>query len=1180
MQSLPAARQPKLSSANEDNDDDAEEADEADEDEDDDDDDDSDDPTAAAAATAAETVTFAPSLFPSRSSVIRFDYPHALVAIGIIRPPSSSSSSSPLLLRPSSTSSSSSSSSSTSSSSSSAAATAAACFYKCGWERNCVKGAFHRAGLRRKLSGKVWSACWTKHLSPLGFAAVVPKQKVNHFPGSWCLGRKDRLIRTIGAMARSKSSQQQQSAQQQKQQQQQYVLNSGGGNDVGKQTAAFDFVPDGWILPHDYEAFMRAARMSFDNNAAAAVALSASAPPPTPPPPSPPQQQTFASSLESSAAGGEGPRPDPPKYPAATATGTARQQSSSSQPTPSTLEVFILKPSAAACGRGIRLIHSNNLSSVPSSKPCIIQRYLPSPYIINGKKFDLRIYVLVTSFSPLRAYTFEEGLARFGTKDYSLENLNSRYAHLTNYSINKKSKDFVPPSADDGGGTSASSSASSAQDDKADKDQESSKWSLTSLWRHLIRKEGEASVKRCQTAVKRMLVKTLIAGEAEIAPAVQRHVKDPNSCFELFGFDVFLDHELRPWLIEVNVSPSLMGTSALDQKIKGALMADVFHLVGVRPYEEDKKPTTLPDYSNPPRGGVGGVGVVGGDKDATTSSVKSTLQDAFRRDPTNPHAVSLQCLTIADWEQVCTLEDELDRRGHFTPIFPARECVDLLKLFKSPRFNNALLAKWLLDGRELYEQGLAAVRCGGKARARLDAACLKADKQLQTFASLPPTSKNVGALGGSCAVLLLPPQAVLVPGANCPLATRPLKPMPEDVGGGGEDAWLIPLGEKSVDIAKRDLAESRARDRDSRRGVGVGIVIAAAASSSAAGSHAANLASAPAPPRRSSSYRSSPVPSFRSSPVPFQPAATTYVLSSSSSSSPSSSSSRSSPVVAPSFQSYVMPATVAPTLFARTTPRGAGLGGVPPPRPPPASSRPTSASEKRLGNDAGSTHPPVAVSRPSTAGRSRTQSSSASTGSAAAAVSTIEVSPEEKRVLQEFNKEQQLALAKRVQETRIQEQLLQLQSNNSASSNSAFVQMIEERKMPREVSASLGPTTTLYGNGGSGSPAAKRGSASEPLVKIMNYGDIFTDAKDIIDKQISLKRATEARRVSETHARAATTNLPSNNTNYGSVLRSQTSASVVGGKPPPGGGDMFRIDGIGGVLANMFSSSQRQKMGS
>ena len=71
-----------------------------------------------------------------------------------------------------------------------------------------------------------------------------------------------------------------------------------------------------------------------------------------------------------------------------------------------------------------------------------MQRYIHNPMLIDGRKFDLRLYVLVTSMEPLRVYLFEEGLVRLSTKKYSLRNLRSRFTHLTNYSINKRSGSF------------------------------------------------------------------------------------------------------------------------------------------------------------------------------------------------------------------------------------------------------------------------------------------------------------------------------------------------------------------------------------------------------------------------------------------------------------------------------------------------------------------------------------------------------------------------------------------------------------------------------------------------------------------------------------------------------------------------------------------------------------------
>ena len=57
--------------------------------------------------------------------------------------------------------------------------------------------------------------------------------------------------------------------------------------------------------------------------------------------------------------------------------------------------------------------------------------------------------------------------------------------------------------------------------------------------------------------------------------------KKSNQCFELLGFDVLIDSNLKPWLLEVNLSPSMNTDSPLDQRIKTNLLVDLFNLVGI-----------------------------------------------------------------------------------------------------------------------------------------------------------------------------------------------------------------------------------------------------------------------------------------------------------------------------------------------------------------------------------------------------------------------------------------------------------------------------------------------------------------------------------------------------------------------------------------------------------------------
>ena len=114
-------------------------------------------------------------------------------------------------------------------------------------------------------------------------------------------------------------------------------------------------------------------------------------------------------------------------------------------------KMFIIKPSASSCGRGIRVVQGTG--RISNREDSIVSTYLDSPLIIKNKKFDMRIYVVVTSFHPLRIYMYDEGLARFATEDYSNDPnvLKNKFVHLTNFSINKRNvKNYVK---NDGGAT-------------------------------------------------------------------------------------------------------------------------------------------------------------------------------------------------------------------------------------------------------------------------------------------------------------------------------------------------------------------------------------------------------------------------------------------------------------------------------------------------------------------------------------------------------------------------------------------------------------------------------------------------------------------------------------------------------------------------------------------------------
>ncbi|XP_049639693.1 tubulin polyglutamylase TTLL13 [Suncus etruscus] len=250
---------------------------------------------------------------------------------------------------------------------------------------------------------------------------------------------------------------------------------------------------------------------------------------------------------------------------------------------------YICKPDSGCQGRGIFI--TRNPRDIKPGEHMICQQYIAKPFLINGLKFDMRIYVLITSCDPLRVFMYEEGLARFATMPYkepSHSNLEDVCMHLTNYAINKHSQNFV-------------------RDETL-----GSKRKLSTLNAWL--REHNYNLRELWGSIEDIIVKTIIS-----AHSVLRHnyrTCFPQylcgavcACFELLGFDILLDHKLKPWLLEVNHSPSFTTDSRLDREVKDSLLCDTIRILRLRGcdrrkvLEEDKqriKERLLTGHQQPP----------------------------------------------------------------------------------------------------------------------------------------------------------------------------------------------------------------------------------------------------------------------------------------------------------------------------------------------------------------------------------------------------------------------------------------------------------------------------------------------------------------------------------------------------------------------------------------------------
>ena len=513
--------------------------------------------------------------------------------------------------------------------------------YSSHWERVCIRNAFLRSGFT-KTSTKAWTCLWSKHQNDSMMKGLNCLQKVNHFQASWCIGRKDRLARTMQAMYR-------------------------------KHGDEFNFHPQSYILPAERDALHR----------------------------------HIANEAKTQGSG---------------------------------RDLWIKKPCASSCGQGIAVITGAQATSLGKSKKLLVQKYVADPYLIDGNKFDLRLYVVVTGVDPLRVYIFKEGLTRISTSKYSLKNIGDRFAHLTNYSINKKSKEFKRSMANDGDIDikkldfealgAADEGSQGGGDGKGDKGR-SYKWSYSEFKNWLARKESSQVAEATHKRIHDLLVKTMIASESVITPHLHGSANYRTNCFELFGCDVMLDSKLKPHLVEVNISPSLMGGAAVDKLIKGQLIADILHTVGTYPHD----PKLLKKYDDKESGkkGLNSINRLSavkqgrsrpstaerGPKKVVSEAAKPSqnpfafgsmtkmmaAQDAWRRKP-EPGNISMKAIGANDavWVMLLMIDDEF-KRAETTQLIRAHPVAETAahynKLYFSSRFSDQLLAKWLIEGGAL-----------------------------------------------------------------------------------------------------------------------------------------------------------------------------------------------------------------------------------------------------------------------------------------------------------------------------------------------------------------------------------------------------------------------------------------------------------------------------------------------
>ncbi|MDC8802846.1 hypothetical protein PRZ61_05220 [Halomonas pacifica] len=217
---------------------------------------------------------------------------------------------------------------------------------------------------------------------------------------------------------------------------------------------------------------------------------------------------------------------------------------------------WILKPTNASKGKGVRVLR--DVAEAPLARDWLVQEYLANPHTIRGHKYVLRLYVLISSLTPLRVYLYRQGFAKLASEPWDPQDADNPFSQLTNPDINARNQRAEVPV----------------------------EFIDLKRYRAWLRDQGHDDG-ALFARIEDLVTLTAIAAVDAMRGRTAEAGADPRGCYELLGLDCLVDDTLKPWILECNLSPSL-GICAdpesggrMEAAVKESLVRDLVTLVDI-----------------------------------------------------------------------------------------------------------------------------------------------------------------------------------------------------------------------------------------------------------------------------------------------------------------------------------------------------------------------------------------------------------------------------------------------------------------------------------------------------------------------------------------------------------------------------------------------------------------------
>ncbi|CAF0875314.1 unnamed protein product [Brachionus calyciflorus] len=219
--------------------------------------------------------------------------------------------------------------------------------------------------------------------------------------------------------------------------------------------------------------------------------------------------------------------------------------------------IWIVKPGALSRGRGIIVfdkienILELNTSPLQRDGKYVVQKYIERPLLIHKIKFDIRQWFLVTDFNPLTIWMYKDCYLRFCTAEFTLDTT-QQSVHLCNYSIQKNYKNDA---------------------DRSDELPHENMWTSSEFIDKYLKKRNQTHAwdDIIYPGMKNAIISSM--------QATQDIIETRKNTFELYGADFMIGEDLKPWLIEINCSPTMARSTAVATLLCDSVLEDVCKVI-------------------------------------------------------------------------------------------------------------------------------------------------------------------------------------------------------------------------------------------------------------------------------------------------------------------------------------------------------------------------------------------------------------------------------------------------------------------------------------------------------------------------------------------------------------------------------------------------------------------------